>query len=80
MSQPGAAGGHPGANQERAPRPPNPQHQAAAKRIQETQAHVDEIVGMMRTNVERDQKLSELDDHAGKREGMQKPRPSTTLQ
>ncbi|XP_050024197.1 vesicle-associated membrane protein 3 isoform X3 [Dermacentor andersoni] len=68
MSQPGAAGGQPGADQEGAPRPPNPQHQAASKRIQQTQAQVDEVVDIMRTNVEkvleRDQKLSELDDRA----------------
>ncbi|OQR74040.1 synaptobrevin-like, partial [Tropilaelaps mercedesae] len=46
----------------------NPQHQAASKRIQQTQAQVDEVVDIMRTNVEkvleRDQKLSELDDRA----------------
>ncbi|XP_014270827.1 synaptobrevin-1 isoform X2 [Halyomorpha halys] len=37
-------------------------------KIQETQAKVDEVVGIMRLNVEkvieRDQKLSELDDRA----------------
>ena len=37
-------------------------------RLQQTQAQVDEVVGIMRTNVEkvleRDQKLSELDDRA----------------
>ena len=36
--------------------------------MQQTQAQVDEVVGIMRTNVEkvleRDQKLSELDDRA----------------
>lgn len=46
----------------------NPQHQAASKRIQQTQAQVDEVVDIMRTNVEkvleRDSKLSELDDRA----------------
>lgn len=44
------------------------QKQAASKKIQQTQAQVDEVVGIMRTNVEkvleRDQKLSELDDRA----------------
>ncbi|RWS17961.1 vesicle-associated membrane protein 3-like isoform X4 [Dinothrombium tinctorium] len=49
-------------------RPVNPQHQASSKRLQQTQAQVDEVVGIMRTNVEkvleRDQKLSELDDRA----------------
>jgi len=37
-------------------------------RLKQTQAQVDEVVGIMRTNVEkvleRDQKLSELDDRA----------------
>ncbi|XP_029850934.1 vesicle-associated membrane protein 3 isoform X2 [Ixodes scapularis] len=68
MSQPGAAGGAGAAEQEGGPKPPNPQHQAASKRIQQTQAQVDEVVGIMRVNVEkvleRDQKLSSLDDRA----------------
>ncbi|CAH2272714.1 vesicle-associated membrane 2 [Pelobates cultripes] len=38
------------------------------RRLQQTQAQVDEVVGLMRVNVdkvlERDQKLSELDDRA----------------
>ncbi|GFU11989.1 vesicle-associated membrane protein 3 [Trichonephila clavipes] len=46
----------------------NPQQSAASKRLQQTQAQVDEVVDIMRTNVEkvleRDQKLSELDDRA----------------
>jgi len=46
----------------------NPQQMAAQKRLQQTQAQVDEVVGIMRVNVEkvleRDQKLSELDDRA----------------
>lgn len=46
----------------------NPQQIAANKRLQQTQAQVDEVVGIMRVNVEkvleRDQKLSELDDRA----------------
>ncbi|KAF8796119.1 Vesicle-associated membrane protein 3 like protein [Argiope bruennichi] len=50
-------------------RQPNPQQSAASKRLQQTQAQVDEVVGIMRVNVEkvleRDQKLSELDDRAG---------------
>ena len=41
---------------------------AANNRLRETQKQVDEVVGIMRTNVEkvleRDQKLSELDDRA----------------
>ncbi|GFU43120.1 vesicle-associated membrane protein 3 [Nephila pilipes] len=49
-------------------RQPNPQQSAASKRLQQTQAQVDEVVGIMRVNVEkvldRDQKLSELDDRA----------------
>jgi len=40
----------------------------ASKRIQQSQAQVDEVVGIMRVNVdkvlERDQKLSELDNRA----------------
>ncbi|GBM28570.1 hypothetical protein AVEN_265021-3 [Araneus ventricosus] len=50
-------------------RQPNPQQSASSKRLQQTQAQVDEVVGIMRVNVEkvleRDQKLSELDDRAG---------------
>merc|ERR1712189_13497 len=46
----------------------NPQQMAAQKRLQQTQTQVDEVVGIMRVNVEkvleRDQKLSELDDRA----------------
>jgi t-SNARE complex subunit (syntaxin) len=38
------------------------------RRLQQTQAQVDEVVGIMKTNVEkvleREQKLSELDDRA----------------
>lgn len=51
--------------------PRTPQQVAAQKRLQQTQAQVDEVVDIMKTNVEkvleRDQKLSELDDRAGKR-------------
>lgn len=43
---------------------PSPQVNLASKRFQQTQAQVDEVVGIMRTNVERvlerDTKLSEL--------------------
>ncbi|XP_013103847.1 synaptobrevin isoform X2 [Stomoxys calcitrans] len=46
----------------------NNQQNAASKRLQQTQAKVDEVVGIMRVNVEkvleRDQKLSELGDRA----------------
>jgi hypothetical protein len=42
---------------------------SANKRFQQTQAQVDEVVDIMRLNVdkvlERDQKLSQLDDRAG---------------
>lgn len=59
------AGGYSG-NGEDAAR--NPQNQVANKRLQQTQAKVDEVVGIMRVNVEkvleRDQKLSELDNRA----------------
>lgn len=45
-----------------------PQQIAAQKRMQQTQAQVDSVVGIMRVNVEkvleRDQKLSELDTRA----------------
>ncbi|CAL4089132.1 unnamed protein product [Meganyctiphanes norvegica] len=48
--------------------PRGPQQIAAQRRLQQTQAQVDEVVDIMRTNVEkvleRDQKLSELDDRA----------------
>ncbi|KAI6220675.1 Synaptobrevin [Aphelenchoides fujianensis] len=56
--QAGADGQQPGA-----PRPSN-------KRLQQTQAQVDEVVGIMKASVnvekvlERDQKLSQLDDRA----------------
>ncbi|CAG2177272.1 unnamed protein product, partial [Oppiella nova] len=44
------------------------QQNPSSKRLQQTQAQVDEVVGIMRTNVEkvleRDNKLSELDDRA----------------
>merc|ERR1711976_198079 len=45
-----------------------PQPAQPSKRLQQTQAQVDEVVDIMRVNVdkvlERDQKLSELDDRA----------------
>ena len=56
----GPADGQSGAGQG-GPRPSN-------KRLQQTQAQVDEVVGIMKVNVEkvleRDQKLSQLDDRA----------------
>ncbi|KAF0313323.1 Synaptobrevin [Amphibalanus amphitrite] len=63
-------GGVPGEGGSDAPvgGPRNPQQIAAQKRVQQSQAQVDEVVDIMRTNVEkvleRDQKLSELDDRA----------------
>ncbi|KOB71439.1 putative Synaptobrevin [Operophtera brumata] len=48
--------------------PRTPQQIAAQRRLQQTQAQVDEVVDIMKTNVEkvlvRDEKLSELDDRA----------------
>lgn len=48
--------------------PRTPQQVAASRRLQQTQAQVDEVVGIMRMNVEkvleRDQRLSELDDRS----------------
>jgi len=48
--------------------PRTPQQIAAQRRLQQTQAQVDEVVDIMKTNVEkvleRDQKISELDDRA----------------
>uniref|UniRef100_A0AC35TK91 V-SNARE coiled-coil homology domain-containing protein n=1 Tax=Rhabditophanes sp. KR3021 TaxID=114890 RepID=A0AC35TK91_9BILA len=45
-----------------------PQSRPTNKRLQQTQAQVDEVVGIMKVNVEkvleRDQKLSQLDDRA----------------
>ncbi|XP_076037873.1 neuronal Synaptobrevin isoform X3 [Oratosquilla oratoria] len=69
-----AAGGAPGAapatgeNGEIVGGPRGPQQIAAQKRLQQTQAQVDEVVDIMRTNIEkvleRDSKLLELDDRA----------------
>ncbi|KAG7171302.1 Synaptobrevin-1-like [Homarus americanus] len=66
-----APGGDPptGENGEIVGGPRGPQQIAAQKRMQQTQAQVDEVVGIMRVNVERvlerDQRISELDDRAG---------------
>ncbi|XP_077998678.1 vesicle-associated membrane protein 3-like isoform X1 [Glandiceps talaboti] len=61
-----AAGQPPRASQPGQPGAPQPAVQN--KRLQQTQAQVDEVVDIMRVNVdkvlERDQKLSELDDRA----------------
>ncbi|XP_043257812.1 vesicle-associated membrane protein 2 [Colletes gigas] len=48
--------------------PHTPQQAASTKKLQQTQATVDEVVGIMKVNVEkvleRDQKLSELENRA----------------
>ncbi|XP_043281102.1 vesicle-associated membrane protein 2-like [Venturia canescens] len=48
--------------------PRTPQQAVSTKKLQQTQAKVDEVVGIMKVNVEkvmeRDQKLSELDNRA----------------
>ncbi|XP_031832669.1 vesicle-associated membrane protein synaptobrevin isoform X2 [Nomia melanderi] len=48
--------------------PHNPQQAGSTKKLQQTQATVDEVVGIMKVNVEkvleRDQKLSELENRA----------------
>ncbi|KAK2854852.1 hypothetical protein Q7C36_006721 [Tachysurus vachellii] len=48
--------------------PPPPPNTSSNRRLQQTQAQVEEVVDIMRVNVdkvlERDQKLSELDDRA----------------
>ncbi|CAK9798862.1 Syb [Anthophora plagiata] len=48
--------------------PRNSQSTASTKKLQQTQATVDEVVGIMKVNVEkvleRDQKLSELENRA----------------
>ncbi|KAK3925806.1 Vesicle-associated membrane protein 2 [Frankliniella fusca] len=53
--------------------PPGSQLGNSQKKLQQTQAQVDEVVGIMRVNVEkvleRDMKLSELDDRAGETHG-----------
>ena len=63
----GGAGGGSGAGAGAGDIPPPSQHQPSRK-LQQTQAQVDEVVNIMRVNVdrvlERDQKLSELDDRA----------------
>ncbi|KAL7392686.1 hypothetical protein ABVT39_000027 [Epinephelus coioides] len=68
---PGGAPGAPGApGADGAPGggPPAPPNTTSNRRLQQTQAQVEEVVDIMRVNVdkvlERDQKLSELDDRA----------------
>ncbi|XP_003226718.3 vesicle-associated membrane protein 2 [Anolis carolinensis] len=66
MSAPAAA--PPAAGGEGVGPPPPPPNLTSNRRLQQTQAQVDEVVDIMRVNVdkvlERDQKLSELDDRA----------------
>jgi len=64
----GEGGGEGGGEEPRVGKPKTPQQIAAQIRLQHTNAQVDEVVGIMRSNVEkvleRDAKLSELDDRA----------------
>ncbi|XP_061675834.1 synaptobrevin isoform X1 [Syngnathoides biaculeatus] len=72
MSAPDAAApgapGAPGADGAPGGAPPAPPNTSSNRRLQQTQAQVEEVVDIMRVNVdkvlERDQKLSELDDRA----------------
>ncbi|XP_036403933.1 vesicle-associated membrane protein 2 [Megalops cyprinoides] len=69
MSGPAPAAAAPPAGDGEAPAAPQPPPNLTSnRRLQQTQAQVDEVVDIMRVNVdkvlERDQKLSELDDRA----------------
>ncbi|KAG7465346.1 hypothetical protein MATL_G00175480 [Megalops atlanticus] len=69
MSGPAPAAAAPPAGEGDAPAAPQPPPNLTSnRRLQQTQAQVDEVVDIMRVNVdkvlERDQKLSELDDRA----------------
>ncbi|TRY92436.1 hypothetical protein DNTS_008593, partial [Danionella cerebrum] len=63
-----ATPGAPGAPEGEGGAPAAPPNLTSNRRLQQTQAQVDEVVDIMRVNVdkvlERDQKLSELDDRA----------------
>ncbi|KTF71369.1 hypothetical protein cypCar_00027555 [Cyprinus carpio] len=63
-----ASSGAPGAPEGEGGQPNQPPNLSSNRRLQQTQAQVDEVVDIMRVNVdkvlERDQKLSELDDRA----------------
>ncbi|ROL45762.1 Synaptobrevin [Anabarilius grahami] len=63
-----ASPGAPGAPEGEGGAPAAPPNLSSNRRLQQTQAQVDEVVDIMRVNVdkvlERDQKLSELDDRA----------------
>ncbi|XP_042709499.1 vesicle-associated membrane protein 2-like [Malaclemys terrapin pileata] len=68
MSVPAPTQGAGGATIPGAGGPPPPPNVTSNRRLQQTQAQVDEVVDIMRVNVdkvlERDQKLSELDNRA----------------
>ncbi|XP_071276089.1 vesicle-associated membrane protein 2 [Agelaius tricolor] len=68
MSAPSAPAAPPPAAGEGGGPPAPPPNLTSNRRLQQTQAQVDEVVDIMRVNVdkvlERDQKLSELDDRA----------------
>ncbi|XP_065715136.2 vesicle-associated membrane protein 2 [Patagioenas fasciata] len=68
MSAPSAPSAPPPAGGEGGGPPAPPPNLTSNRRLQQTQAQVDEVVDIMRVNVdkvlERDQKLSELDDRA----------------
>ncbi|XP_005798816.1 vesicle-associated membrane protein 1 [Xiphophorus maculatus] len=65
---PPGAPGAPGPDGAPGGAPPGPPNTSSNRRLQQTQAQVEEVVDIMRVNVdkvlERDQKLSELDDRA----------------
>ncbi|KAJ8246861.1 hypothetical protein GJAV_G00256180 [Gymnothorax javanicus] len=69
MSGPSTAAAPPSSGEGDGPSAPQPPPNLTSnRRLQQTQAQVDEVVDIMRVNVdkvlERDQKLSELDDRA----------------
>ncbi|XP_035264984.1 vesicle-associated membrane protein 2 [Anguilla anguilla] len=68
MSAPTSAAVPPPAGEGDGSTPQPPPNLTSNRRLQQTQAQVDEVVDIMRVNVdkvlERDQKLSELDDRA----------------
>ncbi|KAL4642169.1 vesicle-associated membrane protein 2-like [Arapaima gigas] len=68
VAAPGGIPGAPGAGEGEGGPPAPPPNLTSNRRLQQTQAQVEEVVDIMRVNVdkvlERDQKLSELDDRA----------------
>uniref|UniRef100_A0A8U8AYF8 V-SNARE coiled-coil homology domain-containing protein n=1 Tax=Geospiza parvula TaxID=87175 RepID=A0A8U8AYF8_GEOPR len=77
MSAPSAPAAPPPAAGEGGGPPAPPPNLTSNRRLQQTQAQVDEVVDIMRVNVdkvlERDQKLSELDDPGGRAPGRRLP-------